>query len=322
MTPTLWLVLDITLAGSVVALGWAALAARDAFAMIVLFIVFGLLCALAWVRLAAPDVALAEAAVGAGITGALMLKTWAHVRRRPARAPEPAPEPAPGRPARYGVGALVGLVAAACIAALALAPSAPGLVAATQANLAASGVENPVTAVLLNYRSLDTLLEVVVLFAAIVCVWLVERAAAAAPRPAAPGPAAPALGPVFLGFARLALPVAVLVGAYLLWLGADAPGGAFQGGAVLAAVGIVLVLGRLWVPRTSVLPWARAAFVIGTATFTGAAVAAAALGGAFLEYPAGQAKAWILVIEGVLTVSIAATLAALFIGPAPREETP
>jgi multisubunit Na+/H+ antiporter MnhB subunit len=313
MTETLWLSLDLVLAGSVVALGWASLAARDSFAMIVLFIVFGLLCALAWVRLAAPDVALAEAAVGAGITGALLLKTWAHIRRRPARAPEPVP----GRRARRGIGLVVALVTAACAAALALAPSAPGLVAATQANLASSGVENPVTAVLLNYRSLDTLLEVVVLFAAILCVWLVERAAAPRARPAPP-----ALGPVFLGFARLALPVMVLVGAYLLWLGAYAPGGAFQGGAVLAAVGIVLVLGRLWVPRAAVLPWARAAFVLGTAVFTGAAVAAAALGGAFLEYPAGQAKAWILVIEGVVTVSIAATLAALFIGPAPREETP
>ncbi len=319
MTQTLWLALDLVLAGSVVALGWASLAARDSFAMIVLFIVFGLLCALAWVRLAAPDVALAEAAVGAGITGALMLKTWAHIRRRPARAPEPAP----ARPARHAIGALVALVTAACAAALLLAPSAPGLVVATQANLASSGVENPVTAVLLNYRSLDTLLEVVVLFAAILCVWLVERATAAAPHATAlPRRAGPALGPVFLGFARLALPAAVLVGAYLLWLGAYAPGGAFQGGAVLAAVGIVLVLGRLWVPRAAVLPWARAAFVIGTAVFTGAAVAAAALGGAFFEYPADQAKAWILVIEGVVTVSIAATLAALFIGPAPREETP
>lgn len=312
MTDTLWTALDLVLAGSIVALGWASLAARDAFAMIVLFMVFGLLCALAWVRLAAPDVALAEAAVGAGITGALLLKTWAHIRsRRPRR-----PEPAPARPARAAIAVLVLLVTAACAAALALAPSAPGLVAAAQANLGQSGVENPVTAVLLNYRSLDTLLEVVVLFAAILCVWIVERSAPA------PRAAPPALGPVFLGFARLALPVAVLVGAYLLWLGAYAPGGAFQGGAVLAAVGIVLVLGRLWVPSARVLPWARAAFVAGTAVFTGAAVAAASLGGTFFEYPVGQAKAWILVIEGVVTVSIAATLAALFVGSPPREETP
>jgi multisubunit Na+/H+ antiporter MnhB subunit len=40
---------------------------------VVLFIAFGLLLALAWVRLGAPDVALAEAAIGAGITGTLLL---------------------------------------------------------------------------------------------------------------------------------------------------------------------------------------------------------------------------------------------------------
>jgi hypothetical protein len=60
-------------------------------AMIVLFIVFGILCALAWAPLAAPDVALAETTVGAGITGALMLKARAHIRRRPARAIAPRP---------------------------------------------------------------------------------------------------------------------------------------------------------------------------------------------------------------------------------------
>lgn len=45
------------------------------FACAVLFIVFGLLLALAWLRLGAPDVALAEAAIGAGITGALVIAT-------------------------------------------------------------------------------------------------------------------------------------------------------------------------------------------------------------------------------------------------------
>jgi uncharacterized MnhB-related membrane protein len=45
----------------------------DPFKAVVLFISFGLLMALAWVRLQAPDLALAEAAIGAGITGALLL---------------------------------------------------------------------------------------------------------------------------------------------------------------------------------------------------------------------------------------------------------
>ncbi len=44
-----------------------------------MFICFGLVMALAWVRLDAPDVALAEAAIGSGLTGALLLAAWARL---------------------------------------------------------------------------------------------------------------------------------------------------------------------------------------------------------------------------------------------------
>lgn len=64
---------DILLAVALVGLAWRTFAARDHFTAVVLFITFGLLMALAWVRLHAPDIALAEAAVGAGLTGALLL---------------------------------------------------------------------------------------------------------------------------------------------------------------------------------------------------------------------------------------------------------
>ena len=64
---------DGLLAGGLLWLGWRLLSAPDLFKAVVLFIVFGLLMALTWGRLHAPDVALAEAAIGAGITGALFL---------------------------------------------------------------------------------------------------------------------------------------------------------------------------------------------------------------------------------------------------------
>ena len=63
-------------------LAWRALACPDLFRAIVLFIAFGLLMALAWVRLDAPDVALAEAAIGAGLTGALLLATLARLEAK------------------------------------------------------------------------------------------------------------------------------------------------------------------------------------------------------------------------------------------------
>jgi energy-converting hydrogenase B subunit D len=40
---------------------------------VALFIAFGLVLSLAWIRMGAPDLALAEAALGAGITGALFV---------------------------------------------------------------------------------------------------------------------------------------------------------------------------------------------------------------------------------------------------------
>jgi len=46
------------------------------FGAILSFIGLGMLMALAWVRLSAPDVALAEAALGGGVTGALLLAAY------------------------------------------------------------------------------------------------------------------------------------------------------------------------------------------------------------------------------------------------------
>lgn len=71
-------------AALLVALLWSAaraLTVRSLLRAVVLFIVFGLLMALAWARLGAPDVALAEAAIGAGLSGALMLDTLGHLDR-------------------------------------------------------------------------------------------------------------------------------------------------------------------------------------------------------------------------------------------------
>ena len=80
--------LDLVLALALVVVAWRAVAGRELFASVVLYIVFGLLLALTWVRLDAPDIALAEAAIGAGLTGALLLDAAAAVGGR-RRAQEP-----------------------------------------------------------------------------------------------------------------------------------------------------------------------------------------------------------------------------------------
>ena len=76
--------LDIMLAAGLVWTAWVVVASRDTLKAGVLFIVFTLVLSLAWVRLGAPDIALAEAAIGAGVTGALIIDTVGRIRRRDA----------------------------------------------------------------------------------------------------------------------------------------------------------------------------------------------------------------------------------------------
>jgi energy-converting hydrogenase B subunit D len=78
----LGLAFDLLLAASLLWSAWRAMSAPRLDRAIVLFIVFGLLMALAWARLSAPDIALAEAAIGAGLTGALLLDAYGALRRR------------------------------------------------------------------------------------------------------------------------------------------------------------------------------------------------------------------------------------------------
>lgn len=70
------MIIDALLAISAISLAAASLCAKKLFTSIILFICLGLIITMIWARLSAVDVAIAEAAIGAGMTGALLLVTW------------------------------------------------------------------------------------------------------------------------------------------------------------------------------------------------------------------------------------------------------
>ncbi len=74
MAAVIW-TFDILLGLGMLMLAFYIIRSRNLFQAVVMFIVFGLMAALSWARLRAPDIALAEAAIGAGVTGALFLNT-------------------------------------------------------------------------------------------------------------------------------------------------------------------------------------------------------------------------------------------------------
>ncbi|WP_373047693.1 Na(+)/H(+) antiporter subunit B [Vulgatibacter sp.] len=67
------MIVDWILALSIPALALASLGSANLFRGVVLFLSFGVLIAIAWARLGAVDVALAEVALGSGFTAALLV---------------------------------------------------------------------------------------------------------------------------------------------------------------------------------------------------------------------------------------------------------
>jgi multisubunit Na+/H+ antiporter MnhB subunit len=187
---------------------------------------------------------------------------------------------------------------------LELGPTAIDLRLPVAAHLAESGVTHPVTAVLLNYRGYDTLLEIAVLLLALLAILAVVGEAPASPSRAG--------HPVLQALARLAVPLMVVVAVYLLWAGAFRPGGAFQAGAVLAAAAVLLHLVGLLPSWSRPRLGLRIGLAAGFALFL--AVAAGLLThGSLLQYPPAAAGVLILLIESGLTVSLALILAGLFL---------
>ena len=292
-----WL-LDGVLALLLLGLAGGALHVRQLYAGVLLFIVFGLVLALVWARLGAADLALAEAAIGAGLTGVLL---FAALARQPLEGSEPRLS------GRRRLAALLVATPPLLLLLPQLAPLAElrsPLPGAIEAALPASGVGHPVTAVLLNFRAWDTLLELAVLLLALLGARQLGPAQLQLSEP----------WPLLRAWGRVLAPLLVLAGGYVLWRGAASPGGAFQAGALLAA-GIVLLrlAGALPVLRWSFWPL-RLLVLLGLLLFVTVAGLGAWLGDGWLSYPRGWAKPLILAIEAAATLSIAASLSLLVIG--------
>lgn len=299
------LTIDAVLAVAIVWLALQTVRSPSLFQAMLVFIVFGLLMSLAWARLHAPDLALAEAAIGAGITGALLLVTW---RRLQAQGHEPADSElaAPSLwltlPTACGASLLVVVIGWVALE-LPATPGAAGELAWQRSG--ELGVSNPVTAVLLGFRAYDTLLEMAVLLAA----WLGSRAVATELRPGAlPGPAHAEV-PLVGALLSLVVPISMLVAVYLLQVGGSAPGGAFQGGAVLAAGGVLLCLTGRLEAATETSGLERVLLITGLLVFSLAGLLVMAGGGAMLALPGLWA---IYLVETALLLSIAITLVLLF----------
>jgi multisubunit Na+/H+ antiporter MnhB subunit len=300
------LAIDVAIATGLVVLAWRALTGRDLFREIVMYVVFGLLMAITWARLGSPDLAMAEAAIGAGVTGALLMVAYGRLRRV---APAEPDDPSPRRSRVAAAMALLatGVVATVGLAAIQAVDLGGDAGRALAEALPATGLGNPITGVLVVFRNLDTVLEVAVLLAA----YLAVRSVLGERGTLVPPPAQEAR--LVRALVGVVAPLSVLVAVYLLRAGTHEPGGAFQAGATLAACGVLLLLAGRLRPVADAGPWVRGALVAGTVVFSLFGVGMLAIGAPLLAIPGTWA---VYLIETAMMVSIAMTLVLLVAGAA------
>jgi multisubunit Na+/H+ antiporter MnhB subunit len=303
---------DGALALLLVLAAYRVVATSDLRAAVSGFFAYGLLLGLAWIRLESVDIALTEIAVGGGLTAIVVLRAMSHV---------PAAGVSPPRGTRIAVALLCATVSLGLAAALLGLPEpAPSLAGPVALAMPATGMGNPITGVLMVFRAMDTVLETVVVLLAVIGVWALipQNRLAETPAPLAAGPVPESV--VFL--ARALVPFGLLVGAYLLWAGADAPGGKFQSAAVLASMGLLLMMAGVIRAPAAADARLRALLLLGPVLFLAVGVAGWPLAGAFLGYPAGLEKPVIIAVEIASTISITLALVTLVLGPPAGRSSP
>lgn len=298
-------VIDALLGLILVGLAAQVAIGQHLFRSIVFYVAFGLAMALIWSRLGAPDLALADAAIGAGLTGALMMVAFR-------RLVEIDPNQAQAQVTRNSALAVViailaaGMVATIGLTALSLErqPGSAGL--QVLATLPETGLGNPITGVLLVFRGFDTLIEMAVLLTAFVG----SRVMTTRSRLSVTTVSGFEL-PLVRTLVAVILPLAVLVAMHLLWIGSDQPGGAFQAGSVLAGSGVLLLLTGTLLPASHSRAFVRLALVAGVAALCALVLVPLLQGHVPMAY---LGRGSLLFAEAAMMVSIAATLTLLFAG--------
>ncbi len=302
----------------------------DLFAAVMLLGIFSLLMAANFFVLDAADVALTEAAVGAGISTVLFLGALALTAANERAAPVQGRLPI----------VVVLITAATVVYATFDKPAlgdpnapvhqhvAPWYLSETPRLI---DIPNVVTAVLGSYRGYDTLGEVFVVLAAAIGVLFILSAGRRDGPVYRPKDAPSTSGlkhhliPRIVG--KLLIPFIILFGLYVQFHGEYGPGGGFQAGAIIAA-GIILYAllegeGRALevIPE----PVLEALVAGGALLYIGVGIVCMALGGNFLDYSVlaansvvGQ-QAGIILIEAGVGIAVTGVLLTIFHAFAARD---
>jgi multicomponent Na+:H+ antiporter subunit B len=324
------LLFSVFLLSLLVVTALAIMRTENLFVAVMLTSIFSLLMAANFFILDAADVALTEAAVGAGVTTVIFLGALALTAEREKYA---------------AAGSRVAVVVVAILAALIIYatfdnprlgdPDAP-----VHQHLAPwyldkttelVDIPNVVTALLGTFRGYDTLGEVFVVFAACIGVLFILGVQPEG-RPSSTAPPRTGLKhhliPQVVG--RLLIPFIILFGLYVQFHGEYGPGGGFQAGALIAT-GIILYAlleGEEAALKAVPRPVLLGLVIGGACLYGGVGLVCMLLGGNFLDYsvlaadPVTGQQVGILLIEAGVGMAVCGALLSIFHAFAARQSHP
>jgi multicomponent Na+:H+ antiporter subunit B len=311
------------LLGLLLITGFAIARMRSLLAVAMLASIYSLLSAALFVVLDAVDVALTEAAIGAGISTILMLSAVALTSDR-----EKTPRHTPLLPL-----AVVGATGAALLYGTVDMPRfgdpgapaqryvAPHYLQDTPAEI---GIPNVVTSVLASYRGYDTLGEVTVIFTA--GAGVLAMLGYRTRRQDIPEDEIRRLV-VLRVIAKLFFPLILLFALYVHFHGDYGPGGGFQAGVIFATGFILYALAFGLGNAQRVIPhrFLRTMVATGVLIYAAAGMGGILLGGSFLEYNVlahdrllGQ-HLGIMLIETGVGITVAAVMLIIYYGYVGRQ---
>ena len=265
----------------------------------------------------AVDVALTEAAVGAGLSGILIFMTVAATKEEVRCISNV-----------YSAAFVVIVLGWACFWIFAHFPFLQDKELLLHSHIAEyfqthalleTGSNNMVTAILASYRGYDTLGEVCVIFTAGLSVFLLLRKQDPK-KHNSPSRSSPIENLLLRQLARLLVPLVLIYGCYILLFGNWVPGGGFQSGVILAS-GIILYALVYGVHKAQkLISWrtAEKLMAAGILLYATTGFATLLLGGEFLNYSVLRASQidgqslGIFVIEIGISITIVGTVTLLY----------
>jgi multicomponent Na+:H+ antiporter subunit B len=312
------------LLGLLMVTGFAIARMKSLLAVTMLTSIYSLISASLFVVLDAVDVALTEAAIGAGISTILLLATIAQTTDE-----EKLPRHSPLLPLLVVVATGSALIYGTLDMPRYGDPMAPAHrhVAPTylQNTPGEIGVPNVVTSVLASYRGYDTLGEVAVIFTA--GVGVLTLIGYRTRRRNILGPGIKKMV-VLRVIAKLFFPLILLFALYVLFHGDYGPGGGFQAGVIFATGFILYALGFGLGSAQRVIPHRllQIMMAVGILIYTAVGIESMLLGGKFLEYrvltddPATGQHLGIMLIEVGVGITVAAVVLIIYYGFVSRRQ--